>query len=101
MVEVSEEQRKLAQDYIKKEEEQKIKMAQNQDQLQVCSKEADQLIKYLNANGLKMRKSIFTEQITTKDGRKQDNSFAVEYFTGKFKLKFTSFRRRHPLHDSQ
>lgn len=45
-------------------------------------KEADQLIKFLNANGLKTRKTIFTEQVVRKDGRKQDASFAVEYFTG-------------------
>jgi len=29
-----------------------------------------------------MRKSVFNEQVVTKDGRKQDNSYAVEYFTG-------------------
>jgi len=49
-------------------------------------KEADQLIKFLNANGLKTRKTIFTEQVVGKDGRKLDNSFAVEYFTGITKL---------------
>ena len=64
-------------------------------------KEADQLIKFLNANGLKTRKTIYTEQVVSKDGRKQDNSFAVEYFTGITTLSENDyhFRCRHSLHN--
>jgi hypothetical protein len=46
------------------------------------------LIKFLNANGLKTRKTIYTEQVVNKQGQKQDNSFAVEYFTGIPKVLF-------------
>lgn len=65
MVEISAEQRKLAEEYVKKEKDQQDKAVKNQAQLNVCANEADQLIKFLNANGLKKRKTVYTEEVKT------------------------------------
>jgi hypothetical protein len=61
MVSISEEQRKEAEAYLRAQEAKKQQDAELNQYLGSCTKEADELIKFLTQQGLKTRKSILAE----------------------------------------
>lgn len=83
MVSISDEQRKEAELYLRAQEEKKQKDANFKQYLGSCTKEADELIKFLTQQGLKTRKTILAEQATLPNGQRTEKTFSVEYFKGK------------------